>query len=166
MSTPEFILTLREKIGQEPLWLMGVTAVVLRDQQVLLVQRADNEIWSPVTGIIDPSEEPADAAAREVLEETDIVAVPEQLVKVQATAPMVHANGDQAQYLDFVSGSAGSVASPTRPMERICLPSGLTLMTYPKCQITYEPGLMRRSRTHLPPNSSSKVNRSSTKREA
>ncbi|XBH21507.1 NUDIX domain-containing protein [Jonesiaceae bacterium BS-20] len=102
MSTPEFILTLREKIGQEPLWLMGVTAVVLKDQQVLLVQRADNEIWSPVTGIIDPGEEPADAAAREVLEEADIVAVPEQLVKVQATAPMVHANGDQAQYLDFV----------------------------------------------------------------
>lgn len=102
MSTPEFILALREKIGQGPLWLMGVTAVVLREDQVLLVQRADNGIWSPVTGIIDPGEEPADAAAREVLEEADIVAVPEQLVKVHATAPMVHANGDHAQYLDFV----------------------------------------------------------------
>lgn len=102
MSTPEFILALREKIGQGPLWLMGVTAVVLRDNQVLLVQRADNGNWSPVTGIIDPGEEPADAAAREVLEEADIVAVPEQLVKVHVTAPMVHANGDQAQYMDFV----------------------------------------------------------------
>lgn len=102
MSTPEFILALREKIGQGPLWLMGVTAVVLRDNQVLLVQRADNGNWSPVTGIIDPGEEPADAAAREVLEEADVVAMPEQLVKVQVTAPIVHANGDHAQYLDLV----------------------------------------------------------------
>ena len=29
MPTPEFILKLREKIGHDPLWLVGVTACVL-----------------------------------------------------------------------------------------------------------------------------------------
>jgi ADP-ribose pyrophosphatase YjhB (NUDIX family) len=30
-----------------------VTAVVRRDDQILLVQRADNGTWTPVTGIPD-----------------------------------------------------------------------------------------------------------------
>ncbi|MET0713590.1 MAG: ADP-ribose pyrophosphatase, partial [Mycetocola sp.] len=30
MATPDFVLALREKIGTAPLWLSGVTAVVVR----------------------------------------------------------------------------------------------------------------------------------------
>jgi hypothetical protein len=30
MATPDFVLSLREKIGTAPLWLAGVTAVVVR----------------------------------------------------------------------------------------------------------------------------------------
>ena len=55
MATPDFVLALREKIGTAPLWLSGVTAVVVRDDDVLLVRRADNGAWTPVTGIIDPA---------------------------------------------------------------------------------------------------------------
>ncbi|MET8175812.1 NUDIX hydrolase [Streptomyces clavifer] len=102
MATPDFILALREKIGNDPLWLSGVTAVVLREGQVLLVRRADNGAWTAVTGIIDPGEQPADAAVREVLEETGTDAVPERLVLVHVTGPVVHGNGDRAQYLDLV----------------------------------------------------------------
>lgn len=102
MATPEFILALREKIGTEPLWLTGVTAVVLRGDDVLLVRRTDNGAWTPVTGIIDPGEEPADAAAREVAEEAGLVAEPERLSQVHALPPMRYDNGDQAQYLDLV----------------------------------------------------------------
>lgn len=101
MATPDFVLELREKVGHAPLWLTGVTAVVLRDEGVLLVRRADNAEWTPVTGIIDPGEQPADAAAREVLEEADIVAEVERLAWVHSLPPMTYANGDQAQYLDF-----------------------------------------------------------------
>ncbi|MGW2217585.1 NUDIX domain-containing protein, partial [Nonomuraea sp. NPDC001684] len=72
MPTPEFVLALREKIGTEPLWLSGVTAVVLHEDQVLLVRRSDTGAWTPVTGIIDPGEQPADAALREVAEETGV----------------------------------------------------------------------------------------------
>jgi len=102
MATPDFILDLRESIGHAPLWLSGVTAVVVRGSEVLLVRRVDTGHWSSVAGVIDPGEEPADAAAREILEEAGIVAEVETLVGVFAREPLRYANGDQAQYLDLV----------------------------------------------------------------
>jgi len=101
MAIPDFILALRSKIGNDPLWLSGITAIVLRDNEVLLVRRADNGAWTPVTGIIDPGEQPAVAAAREVLEEADIVAVPEAVARILVTPPVVYGNGDITQYLDI-----------------------------------------------------------------
>ncbi len=95
MATPEFILDLREKIGTAPLWLSGVTAVVVRDDEVLLVRRADTDEWAPVCGIIDPGEQPAHAAEREVLEESDVRAVVEHLAWLHVTRPYTYANGDQ-----------------------------------------------------------------------
>ena len=96
------MLALREKIGTDPLWLSGVTAVVLRDHEVLLVKRADNGRWTPVTGIIDPGEQPAVAAERETLEEAGIVARVEGLTWVQVLQPIVYPNGDQSQFIDLV----------------------------------------------------------------
>ena len=110
VPTPDFVLRLREKIGHDPLWLGGVTAVVLRNSEVLLVRRADNGEWSAVTGIIDPGEEPAMTAARETLEETGIAATPTRLVSVDSMDAVAYANGDVANFLnltfrcDFVSG--------------------------------------------------------------
>ena len=79
MAIPSFVVDLRASVGHHPLWLSGVTAVVLRESagvpEVLLVRRADSGAWTPVTGIIDPGEQPAVAAAREVLEEASVVAV-------------------------------------------------------------------------------------------
>ena len=113
MATPDFVLALRAKVDHDLLWLSGVTAVVLDEPglRVLLVRRADDGRWTPVTGIIDPGEQPAAAAAREVLEEAGVVAVPERLARVRALPPMTYPNGDRSQYLDLtfrfrhVSGS-------------------------------------------------------------
>ena len=102
MATPQFILDLREKIGTVPLWLCGVTAVVVRDDEVLLVRRADTGEWSPVCGIIDPGEDPSDAATREVLEEADVVATVEHLSWVHVTDMYTYDNGDRTQYVDIV----------------------------------------------------------------
>ena len=102
MPIPEFIVELRRHVGHAPLWLIGITAVVIRDRQVLLVQRSDNQAWTPVTGIVEPGENPADCAVREVLEETGIDAIARRLAWVHVTRPIVHANGDHAQYLDHV----------------------------------------------------------------
>lgn len=106
MPTPDFVLDLRSKIGHDLLWLTGVTAVVLRDtpsagREVLLVKRADSGAWTPVTGIVDPGEQPAAAAARELLEEASIVGTAQALVRVRSLPPMQYANGDRSQYLDL-----------------------------------------------------------------
>jgi ADP-ribose pyrophosphatase YjhB (NUDIX family) len=112
MPVPEYVANLRRSIGHDLLWLPGVTAVVLDgDASVLLVRRADNGRWAPVTGIVDPGEQPAVCAVREVAEETCVVARVQRLVSVTAGDPVVHANGDLAQYLDltfrceYVSGT-------------------------------------------------------------
>ena len=102
MPTPEFVLALRAKVGTAPLWLSGVTAVVLRGDEILLVRRADNGAWTPITGIIDPGEEPAVAAVREVAEEAAVQVTAERLVMVHVTGPVVYSNGDRSQYLDLV----------------------------------------------------------------
>ncbi|SDL23926.1 ADP-ribose pyrophosphatase YjhB, NUDIX family [Nocardioides sp. YR527] len=112
MPTPDFILDLRRKIGTDMLWLPGVTAVVRRDDEILLVQRSDNRMWTPITGIVDPGEQPATAAAREAKEETGVDISVDRLASVGATTPMAYPNGDQAVYMDhtfsctWVSGEA------------------------------------------------------------
>ena len=55
MATPEFILRLREKIGHDLLWLIGVTAYVEDPEgRVLLGRRADSGEWALVYGINGP----------------------------------------------------------------------------------------------------------------
>jgi len=102
MATPDFVLTLREKIGTDPLPLVGVTAIVFKDEKVLIGRRADNGAWQPVSGIIDPGEEPADAAVRECREEAGIEVRVTRLAHVQQVPRVVYANGDQVDYLDLV----------------------------------------------------------------
>jgi ADP-ribose pyrophosphatase YjhB (NUDIX family) len=102
MPIPEFIVELRRHVGHAPLWLLGITAVVIRDGQVLLVKRSDNHAWTPVTGIVEPGEDPADGAVREVFEEAGVHVTARRLAWVHVTRPVVHANGDHAQYLDHV----------------------------------------------------------------
>jgi 8-oxo-dGTP pyrophosphatase MutT (NUDIX family) len=93
-------------VGKELLWMPGVTAVVLRAApdasggQVLLVRRSDNGEWTPITGIVDPGEDPHGTAVREALEEASVVIAVERLVWVSVSQPVTHANGDLAQYLD------------------------------------------------------------------
>ena len=52
MATPEFIVSLRQRIGHDMLWLPGVSIVVVDDAgRLLLGQRADNGRWAVVSGI-------------------------------------------------------------------------------------------------------------------
>jgi 8-oxo-dGTP pyrophosphatase MutT (NUDIX family) len=105
MPIPPYVLHLRSMIGTELLWMPGITAVVLREtargvDEVLLVKRSDNGSWTPVTGIVDPGEDPYVTAVREVEEEACVVAEVERLVWVAATGVVTHVNGDLGQYLD------------------------------------------------------------------
>ncbi|MDO5097853.1 MAG: NUDIX domain-containing protein [Corynebacterium sp.] len=110
MATPDFIVELRKKIGNDHLWLPGVTAVIIKDvpegapitavPEVLLVKRADNGEWTPVTGIVDPGEEPHAAAVREAKEEVGLDIKVEALLGVGAVGPITYENGDVSSYMD------------------------------------------------------------------
>jgi 8-oxo-dGTP pyrophosphatase MutT (NUDIX family) len=103
VPTPEFVTRLRSRIGHDPLWLPTAAGAVIDEAgRVLLQRRADNGRWGMPGGIIDPGEDPADAAVREIAEETGVLAVPERLTAVRVLAPLTYPNGDQVQYLEFV----------------------------------------------------------------
>jgi 8-oxo-dGTP pyrophosphatase MutT (NUDIX family) len=101
MPIPPFVSELRAMIGTHELWLPGVTAVIRRGDELLLTLRADNGEWSPVTGIVDPGEEPAVAAAREALEEAGVVIRVDRLASTSVMSEVVYDNGDRASYLDL-----------------------------------------------------------------
>lgn len=113
MPTPEFITSLRKKIGSELLWLSGATAVIQRDSgDILLVRRSDNGNWTPVTGIVDPGENPALTCLREAQEEANVEIEVVAFAQLKADPPHQFTNGDRCQFLDhtfycrYISGEA------------------------------------------------------------
>ncbi|HLY08492.1 MAG TPA: NUDIX domain-containing protein [Planctomycetota bacterium] len=54
-------------------------AIILQDEQILLVKARAKENWQLPGGRLEPGETPADALIREVLEETGLDAVPRRL---------------------------------------------------------------------------------------
>jgi len=103
MPTPDFVTELRSHVGHDLLWLSTAAGVVLDNNgQVLLGRRADTRTWALPGGIIEPGEEPADAAVREIFEETGVIAVPEALVAVTVFGPITYPNGDIVQYLEVL----------------------------------------------------------------
>lgn len=101
MPIPDFIVELRRAVGTAPLPLVGVTAVVVRDGEVLLGHRSDTGALTPITGIVDPGEEPATAASREALEEAGVRIRVDRLAWVHQIPRVTYANGDQSDYLDL-----------------------------------------------------------------
>jgi ADP-ribose pyrophosphatase YjhB (NUDIX family) len=69
------------------------------DDRLLLTLRRDTRRWALIGGIVEPGEQPAHAASREVLEETGVEARIDRLVSVIADPPKQYPNGDWVQFL-------------------------------------------------------------------
>ena len=113
MPTPDYILDLRRSYGQGLLLLPGVSAVVLRhDEHVLLTRRSDTGRWSLPAGIVEPGEQPGTAMLRELVEETRVVAEIERLALLTTDPAQSYPNGDRCQFVSmcfrcrYVSGEA------------------------------------------------------------
>ncbi|MBL7257814.1 NUDIX hydrolase [Paractinoplanes lichenicola] len=114
MPISPYITGLRAHVGHDLLLLPGASGVVRdADGRILLLKRSDNGRWSLPAGMIDPGEQPADAALREIFEETGVVAEIERLGGVAMHAAQ-YPNGDQCEYLAvwFRCRAVGGEARP------------------------------------------------------
>lgn len=105
MAISPYIADLRAKVGHDLIMMCGAAAIIFNDQgEVLLQKRSDNGFWGLPGGAIDPGEDPADAVAREALEETGLIVVPERVIGVFGgpEALVTYPNGDQVAVISIV----------------------------------------------------------------
>ena len=98
MPISAYIKGLRAKIGSDLLLMPGVTAVVINTRgEVLLQLRRDTKTWAPPSGGCEPGETVAEAAMREVQEETGLAVIPQRVVAVLSGSAyqVTYSNGDQ-----------------------------------------------------------------------
>jgi 8-oxo-dGTP pyrophosphatase MutT (NUDIX family) len=100
-----FLKQLREKVGHD-LLVLPSAAVVLHDDQgrVLMGLHADRNLWVVPGGLIEPGELPADAAMREVWEETGLLVELTGILGVYGGPDLIvhYDNGDRVSYVGTI----------------------------------------------------------------
>jgi len=115
MPAPDYILSLRKKIGNDLLFVPSASVLIFdKNNRVLLVRAKESCRWQTVGGLVDPFEAPSDAAVRECWEETGLFVRLTGLAGVfggpafEATYP----NGDRSAFVnttffgEIISGEA------------------------------------------------------------
>jgi len=105
MPMSGYMRKLREKVGHD-LLILPSAAVAIHDEQMrlLLCLHADKNIWVSPGGLIEPGEQPADAAIRETWEETGLIVELTGLLGVYGGPELVidYPNGDKASYISTI----------------------------------------------------------------
>ena len=101
MPISPYIKNLRQKVGHDLLHIPSVTILVFDEQnRVLLVKDAGSGQWTTPGGAIDPGERPADAAVREMYEETNLLVELSHITGIYGGSDFIitYPNGDQVSY--------------------------------------------------------------------
>ncbi len=101
----DYIKEQRKIVGHAPITIPHAVVVLFNKQgQVLLEERADDGYFDFPGGAVDPGEEVEDAAKRELLEETGLLANKLKLFKVYTgeITHYVYFNGDEIYGIDSV----------------------------------------------------------------
>ena len=105
MPMSGYLEQLRKKVGND-LLLLPSAAVAIYDQEkgLLLCEHADRNIWVTPGGLIEPGENPADAAIRETWEETGLLVELTGILGVYGGPELIvdYPNGDQAAYIGTI----------------------------------------------------------------
>lgn len=100
-----YIRSLRRYVGHRPILLCGASVIVENDKgEILLQKRCDNHLWGYAGGSIELDENTQAAAARELLEETGLIADELTLFNVFSGPDLHHVypNGDEVSCIDIV----------------------------------------------------------------
>jgi ADP-ribose pyrophosphatase YjhB (NUDIX family) len=109
MPMSEYVRGLREKIGTTVLEVPTVAVITIdAGERVLLVRHVEGNEWTTPGGMIEPYELPADAAVREMWEETGIHVALTHVVGVfgGTLCSGTYANGDKIAWVSTVFGAA------------------------------------------------------------
>ncbi len=112
-----YIRELRDMVGTRPLIMAGAGVIILNEKgQVLLQQRADNELWGLPGGAMEVGESFEEAARREVREETGLEVGYLEFFMTDSGKPTyyVYPNGDPV-YLAAVYFMTREVFGTLRP---------------------------------------------------
>lgn len=102
MGMSEYIRKIRNKIGHTLLQMPSVTIASFDDTgRILLVKHGDTDLWVLPGGAIEPEETPADAAVREMWEETGLTVDLLGILGVYGGPEFVveYSNGDRTSYV-------------------------------------------------------------------
>ena len=105
MPISNYLRGLREKVGSDLILVPAVTVVCRDDQgRILLARHHDYDQWALPGGTIDPDETPADAAVREMWEESGLLVEPTRVLGIYGgpAFTIIYPNGDQIATVDTV----------------------------------------------------------------
>ncbi|MEW4309177.1 NUDIX hydrolase [Rossellomorea marisflavi] len=94
----DYIKEMRSLIGTRPLMVAGATVLCINERKELLLQyRSDADIWGLPGGVMEYGETLEETAARELYEETGLLAGELQFIRILSGAEECHIypNGDR-----------------------------------------------------------------------
>jgi ADP-ribose pyrophosphatase YjhB (NUDIX family) len=99
-----YIKNLRKKIGHDRLIAVGAGVFIYKDGKVLLQKRRDNLCWALHGGVVEIGEVVENAAKRELLEETGLIANKLELLGVFSgdNRMYTYPNGDEVYMIGII----------------------------------------------------------------
>ena len=115
MPMSEYVRSLRQRIGHDVLEVPSVSILTFdANRRVLLVRHVEGNLWTNPGGMIEPYETPADAAVREMWEETGLFVELTHIIGVFGgpLCSITYANGDKASWVSTVFGATVISGAP------------------------------------------------------